>query len=388
MHTNNSRIRVLICAPNLSRGGAERMSLQLLESLDRKHFEVTMYVQERKKNQFEPCHSVADNVVYGTKGKYRRIYIIKHIFSLVKLSRKSDVIIGVSEGRSSAISMIAGLINRRPVVLWIHADWNLFSKVLSWRTKLAMAAHRKAAAIVAPSKGVAEAHIQNFPDNEKLLHVIPNGINTKSIETASKEDIPDNFKEIFSKKTILGVGRLNHQKGFDLLIRAHAAALKLGSDCNLAIIGAGTDQLALEKLANDLNVSDSVHFLGFQENPYKFMSKCNAFILSSRFEGFALVVAEALACGAPVISFDCPSGPSEIMEDGKFGILVPPQDVESMAKEIVSLLSHPERQLELADKGRARARNFDADNFGLSWKAVLTSAVGNSSAIRLGTKNP
>lgn len=105
------------------------------------------------------------------------------------------------------------------------------------------------------------------------------------------------------------------------------------------------------------------------------MSKSTVFILSSRFEGFGLVVAEALACGTPVISFDCPSGPSEILEEGKCGILVPPQDVEGMSREIVSLLSNPERQLDLATKGRVRAHAFDINNFGLAWKKVLASVA-------------
>ena len=105
----------------------------------------------------------------------------------------------------------------------------------------------------------------------------------------------------------------------------------------LVIIGEGRDRLELESLAKKLGISDSVCFLGLQKNPYKFMAKSSVFVLSSNQEGFSTVIVEAMACGLPVVSTDCESGPSEIIKNGENGFLVKVADYAEMSHKIIKL---------------------------------------------------
>lgn len=371
----SSFIRVVLCAPNLSRAGAERMSLHLFEGLDRNLFKVKMYVHEQLSEQFEPQKHFSDDVRYGQNREYRRQHLGRHLAQTIRMARHADVIVGVSEGRASALALVAGALLGKPVVLWLHADWQRFTEILSWRVKSSVRAFRYASAIVACSQGVANSHIKAFPSNAKLLRVIPNGIDVKGVELAAKADLPEALKTLFEGPTVVAVGRLNQQKGFDHLIHAHKRARQMGVNFNLVIVGAGDELSALDGLSKELGVSESVHLVGFQENPHRFMSKATIFVSSSRFEGFGLVIAEALACKAPVIAYDCPSGPAEILGQGRYGVLVPPQDIEALAHEIVSLLADPTRRASLSANGPSRAKNFDIDAFRDSWAEVIKAAV-------------
>lgn len=352
------------------------MSIQLFESLDRERFDVKIYVHEQLPDQFEPRTHFADEVVYGRFGAYRRQHLWHHLRQTIKHGKQADVIVGVSEGRASALALLAGFVLRKRVVLWLHADWRRFSEILSWRVKLSLRAFRYASKIVACSQGVAQAHAEFFPRNADRLKVIANCIDIKAVTLAAHADLPDGFARLFDGPTIVAVGRLDDQKGFDLLIHAHKQARDLGADANLIILGVGDLLSTLTGLAARLGVADSVHFAGFQENPYAFMSKATIFVSSSRFEGFGLVIAEALACKAPVIAFDCPSGPDEILEHGRYGVLVPPQDVGTLAQEIAYLLADPVRRREFSANGPSRAENFDIEEFQRGWSDILHAASG------------
>jgi glycosyltransferase involved in cell wall biosynthesis len=117
-------------------------------------------------------------------------------------------------------------------------------------------------------------------------------------------------------------------------------------------------------LARELGISDSVVFAGWQENPFAWMANADLFVLSSRFEGFGNAVIEAMACGLPVVSTDCPSGPSEILANGEAGILVPVADVHAMADAICAVLEDDKLREQLADKSQRRAPEFDISLIG------------------------
>ena len=126
----------------------------------------------------------------------------------------------------------------------------------------------------------------------------------------------------------------------------------------MAILGEGKDRGTLEKLAKELGISDKVAFLGFQKNPFKYMKRATVFVLSSLHEGFGNVLVEAMACGTPVISTNCKSGPSEIIEDGKSGILVPVSDYQSLSKAIIKVLSDDSLRQKFSAEGLERVKHF------------------------------
>jgi glycosyltransferase involved in cell wall biosynthesis len=136
---------------------------------------------------------------------------------------------------------------------------------------------------------------------------------------------------------VIGVGSLTKAKDFETLIRAFGK-VRATIPARLVILGEGEERKNLELLVKSLGLLEDVELTGFVENPFAYMSRATVFVLSSRWEGFGLVLAEALACGTPAISTNCPSGPSEILEDGKLGRLVAVGDVEGLAKEILEQL--------------------------------------------------
>lgn len=144
-------------------------------------------------------------------------------------------------------------------------------------------------------------------------------------------------------RVILAAGRLERVKGFDLLLKAFAQ-LPQREDCRLIVLGEGSERPALEALAADLGIDGIVALPGFVANPYAFMSRASVFVLSSHFEGLSLALIEALACGATVVAADCPGGPAEILDGGRFGALVPVGDVEAMTAAISAALTSPQGQ--------------------------------------------
>ena len=152
---------------------------------------------------------------------------------------------------------------------------------------------------------------------------------------------------------LLGIGRLHPQKDFATLLRAFAQVRAVRA-ARLLILGEGEEREALEALVAELGVAADVALPGFAANPYAYLSRAGAFVLSSRWEGLPTVVIEALACGAPVVSTDCPSGPDEILQGGRLGALTPVGDDAALARAILDTLAAPPDPA----AGRARAQDF------------------------------
>lgn len=194
--------------------------------------------------------------------------------------------------------------------------------------------------IIAVSQGVAEDLISRTSLAHDKIRVIHNPVLTPEFLHKSGEPFDHPWFAQDSPPVILGVGRLNSQKAFDVLIKA-VAILRKKKNCRLFILGEGPDRRSLEKLAFELGISQSVNLPGFVKNPYPYMRKAAVFALSSIYEGLPTVLVEALALGTPVVSTDCPSGPAEILNGGRYGRLVPPEDPQALAEAILSILIDP-----------------------------------------------
>jgi glycosyltransferase involved in cell wall biosynthesis len=173
---------------------------------------------------------------------------------------------------------------------------------------------------------------------------------------------------------VIAIGRLVRQKRFDILIEALSNVLT-EIDARLIILGDGPDRELLERLVEDLGIPDKVSFEGFQINPYKFLSKAAVFVLSSQREGLPMVILEAIACGIPVVSTDCPSGPREILENGRCGLLVPVNDVNAIANGIKKLLNDKNLRKEFSTLGRERAKYFSIDKIVKQYENVICESI-------------
>ncbi|MDF1526211.1 MAG: glycosyltransferase [bacterium] len=194
--------------------------------------------------------------------------------------------------------------------------------------------------IVAVSEGVAKDVIQITSLPASQVTVISNPVITPVLQQLAEEPVSYPWFEDLTIPIIMGMGRLTRQKDFTTLIKAFAIVRETRK-CRLLILGEGADRKDIETLAIELKICDDVNLPGFKSNPYAYLAKSSLFVLSSRWEGSPNALTEALALGRPVVSTDCPSGPSEILQDGKYGKLVPVGDVCSMAAAMSLTLDSP-----------------------------------------------
>ncbi|MGM0629366.1 MAG: glycosyltransferase, partial [Patescibacteria group bacterium] len=191
--------------------------------------------------------------------------------------------------------------------------------------------------IVVNSEGSAEDLSRTAWIYRKSITVIDNPAVTSDMLEQAKEPAGHPWLKDKEAPVVLSVGRFHKQKDFPTLIKAFARRRRK-EPMKLIILGEGEKREELEDLVKELGVEESVSMPGFVENPYAYMSKADVFVLSSLWEGQPNALIEALACGAPVISTECPSGPKEILEDGIYGELVPVSDEKAMAEAIGKVL--------------------------------------------------
>ena len=197
--------------------------------------------------------------------------------------------------------------------------------------------YRWADAVIATSQGVANDIVRISRLPYEKIQVIYNPIITPTLEKKAQQPLDHDWFAPGAPPLILGVGRLEPQKDFPTLIHAFAQVRQV-IDARLMILGSGSQRSYLEALIQELHLENDVLLPGYVDNPYAYMAKASVFALSSAWEGFGNVVAEALAVGTPVVSTDCESGPAEILDHGKYGELVPVKDTQALAKGILKVL--------------------------------------------------
>jgi glycosyltransferase involved in cell wall biosynthesis len=224
-------------------------------------------------------------------------------------------------------------------------------------------------AVVARSKGVAEDLVQNMKVPRERVHVIYNPTDPE-IEAKAQEPFEHPWFKNSKIPVILCVARLAPEKDLPTLIRAFSVVRK-ERPAKLAILGEGSERAKLEALVKELGLEGDVWMPGFVDNPFKFMKRATVFALSSKFEGFGMVIAEALAVGTPVVSTDCPSGPAEILGGGKWGKLVPVGDHEKLAEAILETIENPPDREKLKERGR----DFSLDRIGQQYLQLITELL-------------
>jgi glycosyltransferase involved in cell wall biosynthesis len=290
--------------------------------------------------------------------------------SYLRRNRPSALLSTLTHANIAAVmaTMLSGRATR--VVLREANDVALYELGrMSWRRKVLPSFMRlfytRAAAIIGVSNGVAEGLSDLLGIGRQDIHVIPNAVDTHRVTELSRanvehpwlaEDIP----------VVLAVGRLVEQKDYPALLRAFARA-SAHQPMRLIVLGEGEKRTELEQLARSLDISQHVCFAGFAANPFSYMARAKMFVLASRWEGLPNTLLEALACGCPVIATDCPSGPAEILDGGRYGRLVSPGDVEQLASAMLETMAEPARR----DVLRGRASEYDPDVIAERYLSVL-----------------
>jgi GalNAc-alpha-(1->4)-GalNAc-alpha-(1->3)-diNAcBac-PP-undecaprenol alpha-1,4-N-acetyl-D-galactosaminyltransferase len=200
------------------------------------------------------------------------------------------------------------------------------------------------------------------------------GIRGRIIPNAVTPDVVSRFAETpqhKNGKTLLAMGRLDHQKGFDLLVSAFAIIAKMHPDWTLLILGEGVARAYLESCVQKHGLGERVRMPGFTKRPFDAMRRADLFVLSSLDEGFGNVLIEAMACSVAVVSFDCPSGPRHIIRDGIDGVLVPPRDAQAMAAALDLLMGDEAARRRLAEKGPEVVERFGVEKVMSMWEELV-----------------
>jgi glycosyltransferase involved in cell wall biosynthesis len=209
--------------------------------------------------------------------------------------------------------------------------------------------------VVGVSDGVCDDLRQFLKKPNLKTRTIYNPVIDAHMEGKSREAAPHPWiAGDRQRPVVLAAGRMAPSKGFETLLPAFAR-LRAHKDARLIILGQGDMRPRFEAMVADLGLEEHVSMPGFFPNPFSFMARCDCFVLSSRWEGLPNVLIQAMACGAPVVSTDCPSGPREILEGGKWGKLVPVGDAEALAAAMLDVLDNP------PPSARARAMDFTVD---------------------------
>jgi glycosyltransferase involved in cell wall biosynthesis len=216
--------------------------------------------------------------------------------------------------------------------------------------------------IIAVSEGVRQDTLAVSGVDSEKVSVVRNPVITSQLLTAAEAPAPHPWLEDSGIPVILGAGRLTLQKDFQTLLKAFAQ-LRKNRPCRLIILGDGRQKSPLTELAEQLGISADLAFPGFTLNPYAYMRRADLFALSSRWEGSPNVLTEAMALGVPVVSTDCPSGPNEILDQGRIAPLVPVGDHQALAEAMLQVLDSPPKREQLRNAVTDYRAEISASNY-------------------------
>ena len=333
----------LIILPALF-GGGGRVAIELCKALEKEKVEASIFLslgsgelaaeaesREVKTHRFHRGNGA---------GAARALLLLPVlVIRLLSRARRCDILIGGGEAADHLLALLAGRLLRKPAVgifqvtpsANIESYRGLGRRLLSLSTRLALP---RLDATISVAEAVREDAVALGARRERAF-TIPNGVPIARVQELSAAE-----KIVFAHTTIVGVGRLAYEKGFDTLLRAHALARQEVAH-DLVLVGDGRERASLEQLTAELGITGSVTFAGYQANPYPWIAAADLVCLPSRHEASPLIVPEALALRRPVIATDCPGGTRESLAEGRFGRLVPCGDPEALAEALADHLRAP-----------------------------------------------
>lgn len=373
------RISLIISA--LSAGGAERVIVTLANSWAARGWEVSLITFEPPGTtsyyQIDPrvalrqlgIASVGSPLWRAIRQNLRRIRALRQAL------RAADPDLAIAFlAKVNVLTVLASRGLAFPVVVSERNNpkRQRFRGIWSW---LRQRLYRQAYCVVTPSRGVLESFSGDIRERGR---VIPNPVDLAPAPSARR-----------GGTRLVAVGRLVHQKGFDLLLESFAQIAPEHPAWTLTIWGEGEQRPALQVLRAELGLAGRVQLPGLTARPGQWVEDADVFVLSSRYESFGNVITEAMAAGLPVVAFDCPWGPGDIVRDGEDGLLVPPEDVDALAAAMRRLLLDPELRARLGMAAARNVRRFAREAIIAQWDALVSEATApRRRAGKLGVPDP
>ncbi len=296
--------KVFLVVPSLAIGGQEKVAVDTAISL-KEEYDVQIIAFHRHEHEYEkPCDVRYFDVGVSDKSIGKIINQIIRAFKLARLRRKlkPDVVYSFG-GTANLTNALSDILSPGKTVVAIHGYAGVS------KSKLGKFVYNRADSVICIANEMKDKLLQLYPKLKKSV-VIENGYSIEKIIEKSKEEIDFTKKQPF---TFITMGRLEKVKGYERLIKAFAKVKKINPRVELCFVGKGSLEETLKTAVIDNSLSDSVQFLGYQKNPHAYLSKADAYVLSSHSEGFPNALIEALSCSLPIVSVDCRSGPREIL---------------------------------------------------------------------------
>lgn len=366
-------MRLTLIIATIGAGGAERVLSHLANTWAQKGWEITLFsFDDGSEPPFYELHSLVHHIPLGLNKKSRNPFVrLKNIIGRTLIlrraiieSRPNAVISFIDENNVRVLLSTIGLsipviVNEQnhPFCEKISFVWDLLRRWL----------YRRAAAVVV----LTPSAIPYFSSRiQKRIKVIPNPA------AVQKNDLPvSKANKNGNRKLLIAMGRLTEQKGFDFLLQAFAKISHKHPDWSLVIWGEGPQRAYLENMKSRLGLNGRVEFPGLTKQPYEQFAQADLFVLSSRWEGFVMVLLEAMACGLPAVSFDCPTSPREIIRDGTNGILVPPENVDALSEGMNRLMENDAERKRMASRASEILERYGMERIAGMWESVIQEVV-------------
>jgi len=369
-------MRILIVGQFGGIGGAERSLIPVAKELKNNGHELTLLLMKSPENnllfkQFPGNVLIPTGLSIGDR--------LKTFLKLNQLVATTDLLIATSELTPTYITWLLSLWHRKPLIVDVQVYLSRWIKdsSKSIHNSLCRWIYPQISYIRCVAEGVAQDLLSNYNVPQKNLSVIYVPFELDEISKVAESPIPAIHSHIFSKPTIVTVGRFTSQKRFDIAIEAfNNLCQDYAIDANFLILGDGELRPQLEQQVQNLGLTDRVFMPGFVENPHTYVKSSQVFLLSSDYEGLPRVLIEALVVGCPVVATNCPSGPYEILKGGECGGLITPMgEPEKIAEGIARILKNPELAQKLHETGLQRAKDFSAEGVVQQYQNLINHAV-------------
>jgi len=346
-HRSRSVSRLAVFLPGLFGGGAERAMLNLATGIARHGYHVDLVLASATGPYLGDVPSSVRLIDLSAR---RTAASLPALVRYMRKERPAAMVSALS--RANIVSLIGRRITGLPFPLIVN-EQNTLSQWIrragDWRTRLTPHVVKRcypwANALVGVSDGVVQ-DLRGLGVRARRLETIYNPVITPEFERRAAAPLDHPWFDSGQPPVLVAVGSLTPQKDFSTLLRAFAQ-LRTERPARLIILGEGAERRDLETLSRALRLDDDVDLPGFVRNPIPFVKRAAAFVLSSRWEGLPTVVIEALYCGVPIVSTNCPSGPREILRGGRYGLLVPVGDPERLSRALKAALAGSAPQVPL-----------------------------------------
>ncbi len=339
-------------------GGTEKVACQIANGLCKTHNVCFVSLCEKTDMFYELNNSITHEALFDENPDGIRQYaaIVSRLRKYIK-KHNIDILIDV-DTILDMFSVPAVKFTKTKLIAWEHFN---FEETMGNPLRVPIRKHmtKRAEKIVTLTKEDRETYINKLKCPEKIEQIY----NPIKI---SKSDMPYNT----NSKTIISVGRLANQKGFDIMLDVAEKVFEKHPDWEWIVLGNGDDYEMLDKKRKEKNLNQ-VKFLGRKENVSDFLEKSAIYAMTSRYEGFPLVLIEAKAKNLPVVSFSCKTGPSELIEDGVNGYLINCFDVCDMADKICALIENAELRKQFSDKALLDTEKMDYEMIINEWKNLI-----------------